>query len=75
MSHPAASSVKRYNSSHFKSRLRPFRLQLAKELGRTAWEVRQGDDDGRNMKSEARMMGIQVCNGQEAGLELLPSTS
>ena len=33
--------------------------------GRTAFEVRQGDEDGRNMKSEARMMGIQVCNDQE----------
>ena len=42
-----------------------FALSLAKELGRTAYEVKQGDDDGKNMKSEARMMGIQVCNGQE----------
>ena len=42
-----------------------FARSLATELGRTAWEVRQGDEDGRNMKSEARMMGIQVCNGQE----------
>ena len=42
-----------------------FARSLAKELGRAAWEIRQGDDDGRNMKSEARMMGIQVCNNQE----------
>ncbi len=42
-----------------------FALSLAKELGLTAYEVKQGDDDGKNMKSEARMMGIQVCNGQE----------
>ena len=42
-----------------------FARSLAKVLGRAAFEVRQGDDDGRNMKSEARMMGIQVCNGQE----------
>ena len=42
-----------------------FALSLAKELGRTAYEVKQGDDDGKNMKSEARMMGIQVCNSQE----------
>ena len=42
-----------------------FARSLAKVLGRTAFEVRQGDEDGRNMKSEARMMGIQVCNGQE----------
>ena len=43
-----------------------FARSLAKELGRTAWEIRQGDEDGKNMKSEARMMGIQVCNNQES---------
>ncbi|MDO5320510.1 MAG: AAA family ATPase [bacterium] len=42
-----------------------FARTLAKELGRTAWEIKQGDDDGRNMSSEARMMGIQICNDQE----------
>ena len=42
-----------------------FALSLAKELGLVAYEVKQGDDDGKNMKSEARMMGIQVCNSQE----------
>lgn len=42
-----------------------FALSLAKELGLTAFEVRQGDDDGKNMKSEARMVGIQICNEQE----------
>ena len=42
-----------------------FARTLAKELGRTAWEIKQGDDDGKNMKSEARMMGIQICNDQE----------
>ena len=42
-----------------------FARSLAKELGRTAFEIRQGDEDGKNMKSEARMMGIQVCNTQE----------
>ena len=42
-----------------------FARSLACELGRTAFEVRQGDEDGKNMKSEARMMGIQVCNNQE----------
>ena len=42
-----------------------FARSLAKELGRTAFEIRQGDEDGKNMKSEARMMGIQVCNSQE----------
>ena len=42
-----------------------FARALAKEVGRTAWEIKQGEDDGRNMKSEARMMGIQICNEQE----------
>ena len=48
-----------------------FALSLAKELGRTVFEVKQGDDDGRNMKSEARMVGIQVCNNQEDPAESL----
>ncbi len=48
-----------------------FALSLAKELGRTPFEVRQGDDDGRNMKAEARMVGIQVCNDQEDPKESL----
>jgi transitional endoplasmic reticulum ATPase len=42
-----------------------FARTLAQETGRTAWEIRQGDDDGRNMKSEARTMGISICNDQE----------
>lgn len=42
-----------------------FARTLASEVGRTAWEIKQGDDDGKNMKSEARMMGIQICNDQE----------
>ena len=42
-----------------------FARSLAKELGRIAFEIKQGDDDGKNMKAEARMMGIQVCNSQE----------
>ncbi len=42
-----------------------FAHSLAKELGRSAFEIRQGDEDGKNMKSEARMIGIQVCNDQE----------
>ena len=48
-----------------------FARALAKEVGRTAWEIKQGDDDGRNMKSEARMMGIQICNEQESPSESL----
>jgi len=42
-----------------------FARSLAKELGRIAYEINQGDDDGRNMKAEARMIGIRVCNEQE----------
>ena len=42
-----------------------FAKTLARELGRCAFEVNQGDEDGKNMKSEARMMGIQICNDQE----------
>ena len=48
-----------------------FARTLAKELGRTAWEIKQGDDDGRNMKSESRMVGIQICNDQENADESL----
>ena len=48
-----------------------FARSLARELGRTAYEIKQGDDDGKNMKSEARMMGIQVCNAQEDAKESL----
>ena len=46
-----------------------FARSLAKECGRTAWEIKQGDADGKNMKSEARMVGIQICNEHEAGDE------
>lgn len=42
-----------------------FARSLAKELGRTAFEIKQGDEDGKNMKAEARMVGIKVCNTQE----------
>ena len=48
-----------------------FARSLARELGRTAYEIKQGDDDGKNMKSEARMMGIQVCSMQEDPAESL----
>ena len=46
-----------------------FARSLAKELGRTIYEIKQGDEDGKNMKSEARMVGIQVCNSQEEPAE------
>lgn len=42
-----------------------FAKTLAKELGLTMFEIKQGDDDGRNMSSESRMVGIQICNEQE----------
>ena len=48
-----------------------FARSLANELGRTAYEIKQGDEDGKNMKSEARMVGIQVCNSQEDPKESL----
>ncbi len=46
-----------------------FARSLTKELGRTVYEIKQGDEDGKNMKSEARMVGIQVCNSQEEPAE------
>ena len=48
-----------------------FAHSLANELGRAGYEIRQGDEDGKNMKSEARMMGIQICNNQESPSESL----
>ena len=48
-----------------------FAHSLAKELDRAVCEIRQGDEDGRNMESEARMVGIQVCNSQESASDCL----
>ena len=48
-----------------------FARSLARELGRKSFEIRQGDTDGRNMKSEARIMGIEMCNNQESPSECL----
>lgn len=42
-----------------------FARTLAKRLGRTAFEIRQGADDGQDMNSQSRMVGIQICNEQE----------
>ena len=42
-----------------------FARTLAKELGLTSFEIKQGDDNGKNMTSESRMVGIQICNEQE----------
>ena len=43
-----------------------FAKSLAKELGRTVFQIRQGDEDGNNMKPQTRMIGIQICNAQES---------
>lgn len=43
-----------------------FARALARQCGRIAWEVKQGDDNGANMKSESRLMGIRICNNQES---------
>lgn len=42
-----------------------FARSLARELGRTLFEIMQGDNDGRNMKAETRLAGIQICNDHE----------
>ena len=42
-----------------------FARSLAKELGRTVFQIRQGDEEGNNMKPQTRMIGIQMCNAQE----------
>ena len=48
-----------------------FAHSLAREVGRTVYEIRQGDSDGRNMKAESRMAGIQMCNEQVDGADSL----
>ena len=47
-----------------------FARALAKEAGREAFEVLQGDN-GKGLKAEARMLGIRICNEQELGAESL----
>ena len=42
-----------------------FAKSLAKELGREVFQISQGDGNGGHMESEARMVGIHVCNMQE----------
>lgn len=41
-----------------------FARSLAAELGRTAYEIRQGEDNGRGNNADFRMAGIRVCNEQ-----------
>ena len=43
-----------------------FARALAGQCGRPAWEIKQGDDNGENMNVQSRMVGIRICNGQEA---------
>ena len=41
-----------------------FAYTLAKELGLDAYEIRHGDEDGRNKSLGSRMLGVQACNTQ-----------
>ena len=41
-----------------------FARTLASEMGLTPYEIRQGDEEGRNMNSKSRLAGIQICNDQ-----------
>ena len=41
-----------------------FAKALAREVGLVPYEVMQGDENGKNMTAEARMVGIQLCNEQ-----------
>ena len=41
-----------------------FARTLAAEIGLTPYEIRQGDEEGRNMKAASRLAGIQICNDQ-----------
>ena len=41
-----------------------FAFTLAHELGLTAYEIRHGDEDGRNKSLGSRMLGVQACNEQ-----------
>lgn len=48
-----------------------FARTIACRLGVTAYEIKQGEDDGSNMTSESRMIGIQIANYQEDPSETL----
>lgn len=43
-----------------------FAKSLAKELGREVFQIAQGDKGGESMMPSSRMIGIQMCNVQEA---------
>ena len=42
-----------------------FAQSLAREMGRTMFQIGQGDRNGESMKTSSRMVGIQMCNVQE----------
>ena len=48
-----------------------FARTIARRLGVAAYEIKQGEDDGSNMTSESRMIGIQIANYQEDPSETL----
>ena len=41
-----------------------FARTLAAEMGLIPYEIRHGDEEGRNMNSKSRLAGIQICNDQ-----------
>ena len=41
-----------------------FAYTLAKELGLDAYEIRHGEEDGRNKSLGSRMLGVHACNEQ-----------
>ena len=41
-----------------------FAYTLAREFGLDAYEIRHGDEDGRNKSLGSRMLGVQACNSQ-----------
>ena len=42
-----------------------FARSLARELGLTPFEIKQGGNNNDDMKSESRMIGIKICNEHE----------
>lgn len=45
-----------------------FAKTIAAEMNLTPYEISQGREDGREMNSESRLAGIQICNEQTAGM-------
>ena len=48
-----------------------FACALAKAVGGTAYELLQGERDGKNISTESRMAGIQIFNERVAGAHTL----